>query len=93
MEMNNTNGAPICPKTWMVESILVTILCCLPLGIVGIINASKVNSLFSAGDYAGAEKASAEAGKWTKIGAIIGFVVGIIYFIIMFVGGFAAAMQ
>src|SRR5574344_900091 len=27
------------PKTWLVESILVTILCCLPFGIVGIINA------------------------------------------------------
>lgn len=93
MEMNNTNGTPICPKTWMVESILVTILCCLPLGIVGIVNASKVNSLFSAGDYAGAQKASAEAGKWTKIGAGIGAVGIILYIIVLIMGGMAAAMQ
>jgi len=29
------------PKNWLVESILVTLFCCLPLGIAGIINASK----------------------------------------------------
>lgn len=93
--MNNSNGTPVCPKTWMVESILVTILCCLPLGIVGIINASKVNSLFSAGDYAGAQKASAEAGKWTKIGAGIGLVGIILYIIFVVIAGVGsmAAMQ
>ena len=30
------------PKNWLIESILVTLFCCLPLGIAGIINASKV---------------------------------------------------
>ena len=33
------------PKNWLVESILVTLFCCLPLGIAGIINASKVEGL------------------------------------------------
>ena len=28
------------PKTWLVESILVTLFCCLPFGIVGIVNAA-----------------------------------------------------
>ena len=51
METNEMKSTPECPKTWMVESILVTILCCLPLGIVGIVNAAKVNSLYSAGKY------------------------------------------
>ena len=32
------------PKTWLVESILVTLFCCLPFGIAGIVNASKVES-------------------------------------------------
>ncbi len=27
------------PKTWLIHSILVTIFCCLPLGIIGIIQA------------------------------------------------------
>lgn len=67
------------PKSWLVESILVTLLCCLPFGIVGIINAANVNSQWSAGRYDEAEKSSANAKRWTIIGAISGFVVGIIY--------------
>ncbi len=60
------------PKNWLVESILVTILCCLPFGIVGIISAANVNTRFDAGDFEGADKASKEAGKWTKIGFWVG---------------------
>lgn len=90
METNEMKNTPECPKTWMVESILVTILCCLPLGIVGIVNAAKVNSLYSAGKYDEALRASNEAGKWTKIGAGIGIAVYVIYFIIMLIGGFAS---
>ena len=36
------------PKNWLVESILVTIFCCLPFGIAGIVFASQVNSKFAA---------------------------------------------
>ncbi|MFN0215316.1 MAG: CD225/dispanin family protein [Saprospiraceae bacterium] len=62
------------PKTWLAESILVTILCCLPFGIVGIIHAAKVESAFNTGDHDGAERASAEAKKWTMIGFWVGIV-------------------
>lgn len=72
----------ICPKTWMVESILVTICCCLPLGIVGIVNASKVSSLFVAGDFEGAQRASEEAAKWTKIGFFTGLVLLVLYIVL-----------
>lgn len=68
----------VCPKTWMLEAILVTILCCLPFGIVGIVNASKVKSQFNIGNIGGAEQASKNAGKWVKIGFIIGLVGNII---------------
>ena len=68
----NTN---ICPKTWMAESILVTIFCCLPFGIVGIINASKVSSLYAQGNYDEAQRASADAKKWTIIGLCVGFII------------------
>ncbi len=64
-----------CPKTWMTESILVTLFCCLPFGIIGIINASKVSSAHAVGNYMLAQQASKDAGKWTKIG----FVCGLIY--------------
>ncbi len=75
------------PKTWLVESILVTLFCCLPFGIAGIVNASKVESKYYAGDVEGANRASAEAKKWTTVGVWIGVAVGILYFIAMMVAG------
>jgi len=74
------------PKTWLVESILVTIFCCLPFGIAGIVNASKVESRFYAGDVDGANRASADAKKWTIVGLCVGAVVVIIYLILIFAG-------
>lgn len=49
------------PKTWLVESILVTIFCCQILGIISIIYASGVESKFYRGDVVGAENASRTA--------------------------------
>jgi len=59
---------------------------------VGIINASSVNSKYASGDYAGAQAASANAGKWTKIGLFSGLALGVIYAIMMFLG-FGSAMM
>ena len=67
---NYPGGKP--PRTWLVESILVTIFCCLPFGIVGIVNAARVETRFSSGDIEGAKRSSREAGKWTQIGFWIG---------------------
>ena len=77
-------GAP--PKNWLVESILVTVLCCLPFGIAGIVNAANVNSRWTAGDFEGAERAAKEAKKWTKIGFFIGIAVYVIYALMMVFG-------
>ncbi len=82
------------PKNWLVESILVTLFCCLPFGIAGIVFAAQVSSKYSVGDYEGALQASREAGKWTKIGFFIGLGVVVLYVIaIAFFGvsGFWAA--
>lgn len=76
------------PKNWLLESILVTFFCCIPLGIVGIINATKVDTLWYAGKYDEAHKAAADAAKWTKIGAGIGIVVIVLYFILIMTGVF-----
>ncbi len=81
------------PKNWLVESILVTIFCCLPFGIVGIINAASVSTKFAQGDLAGAQQASAAAAKWTKIGFFSGLAVGAIYMIMMFLGVGGALMS
>ncbi|MDR2125733.1 MAG: CD225/dispanin family protein [Prevotellaceae bacterium] len=84
MENNNQNQRP--PKTWLVESILATLFCCLPFGIAGIVNAAKVESRFYAGDIEGAERYSREAKKWTLISFWIGLGVIAIYLIAMITG-------
>ena len=66
------------PKTWLLESILVTLFCCIPFGIAGIVNASKVESRFASGDIAGATQASNDAAKWTKISFWVGLITSII---------------
>ncbi|MBR1881628.1 MAG: CD225/dispanin family protein [Muribaculaceae bacterium] len=84
------------PKTWLVESILVTLFCCLPFGIVGIINASKVSSLWSQGNeagYAASRQASKDAGKWTKIGFFIGLIGIVLYLLILGLGIGAAGLS
>jgi hypothetical protein len=56
----------------------------LPFGIAGIVNASKVESRFYAGDIDGSTRSSAEAAKWTKIGFWVG-IAGIVLYIIVWV--------
>ncbi len=91
MEQNQQLLTP--PKNWLVESILVTLFCCLPFGIAGIVFASQVSSKFNSGDHAGALKASQDAGKWTKIGFWVGLVIGILYLGFVFIVGGAAFWQ
>jgi hypothetical protein len=91
MENQNTGQRP--PKSWLIESILVTLFCCLPLGIVGIVNATKVESRFYAGDVAAANQASADAGKWTKIGFWVGLAIGVLYILMVVVFGVGAGLM
>ena len=63
------------PKKYLVESILATLFCCLPLGVAGIVFASKVESLYKAGAYAEAQEASRKA----KMFSLIALGVGIAY--------------
>ena len=74
------------PKTYLVESILATILCCLPFGIVGIVNASRVENRFYSGDLPGAEAASRQAEKWTKIAAATGLGLFVLFFVLSVLG-------
>jgi len=71
------------PKTWLVESILTTLFCCMPFGIAGIVNASKVESLYYSGNVKAANQASANAKKWTMISLWIGLVGIVLYFILI----------
>jgi interferon-induced transmembrane protein/zinc ribbon protein len=60
--------------TYLVHSILVTLCCCLPLGVVAVIYAAQVNSKLAVGDVAGAQVASRRARTWV----IVTFTLGIV---------------
>ncbi len=81
---NNQTGIP--PDNNLVWAILCTVLCCLPLGIVAIIKSTKVKELWALGDHAGAEKAAADAKKYSIWGAGICLISLAIYFILLAVG-------
>lgn len=72
------------PANYLVWSILATLLCCLPLGIVSIIFAAQVDTKFAAGDYAGAERSSKRAKMWALIAFASGLI-GLIAYIGMIV--------
>lgn len=63
------------PDSNLVGAILVTLLCCLPFGIVAIVYAAQVDSKWNAGDWQGAQRASKLAKNWGlgAIGAGIAF--------------------
>jgi predicted secreted protein len=77
------------PNNHLVWSILVTLFCCLPFGIVAIVKSSQVNGLWAQGRYAEAQASADSARKWVISGAVIGVVAGIIYAIIAIAGGLA----
>lgn len=46
-EKQSRNYQPAKPYNYLALAIVCTILCCLPLGIVGIVKANKVNTLYN----------------------------------------------
>lgn len=71
------------PDNLLVWSILSTILCCVPLGIVAIIFSNKVDTLWAQGDYVGAE----DAVKKAKMFCLIALGCGLVFDFICFIFG------
>lgn len=69
-----------CPPTYLVWSVVATVLCCVPLGIVSIIYASNVTKYFHNGEYLKAKKASDKALYWTLANIIVWMVTYPIFF-------------
>lgn len=67
---------------YLVQAILVTIFCCLPLGVVAIVYASQVNSALAAGNYQAAMEASGKARTWSMVGLIVGLAVVLIWIVV-----------
>jgi len=80
------------PDSNLVWAILTTLLCCLPFGIVAIVYASKVDSLYAAGQYAEAQQASDNAKKWSILAAVVGSLVIVGYIVlVVFMGVLAGS--
>ncbi|WP_035757703.1 CD225/dispanin family protein [Hugenholtzia roseola] len=81
------------PDNNLVWAIVCTVACCLPLGIVAIIESTKVDKLYAQGDYSGAEQAAANAKKYSIWGAAGAGIIMVLYIIFMVVMGGAAVMS
>lgn len=81
------------PDSHLALAIITTVLCCLPLGIVAIIKATKVDSLYMMKQYALAQQASDDAKKWSIIGIIISAVGMFLYIIFIVLAAVIAANQ
>ena len=75
------------PENNLVWGILCTVLCCMPFGIVSIVSATRVDSLWAMGAYDQAIAEAAKAKKWAMWGAILGLLqlIPVIIYIIFIV--------
>ncbi|MBO5437711.1 MAG: CD225/dispanin family protein [Thermoguttaceae bacterium] len=64
------------PLFW---SILCTICCCFPFGIVSIVYAAKVNSLAAVGAYQQAKEAADKAKMWAWLAFGVGMIINLLY--------------
>lgn len=67
------------PKTYLIWAVIMTVICCLPAGIIAIIFSSQVSSRYYAGDLAGAEKASERAQIWIIVAFVLGVMTNTLY--------------
>ena len=75
--------------TYLAQSILVTLCCCLPVGIPAIVYASRIDNLMRMGQYTEAQECSRKAKMWCWISFGIGIPANIIVFIFQFAAEFA----
>lgn len=67
------------PDTYLVWSVLATVLCCLIPGIVAIVYSTMVSSKYYAKDYEGARRASEKAQYWIIASVVLGVITAAVY--------------
>lgn len=72
--------------TYLTQAILVTLCCCVPLGIPAIVFAAQVNGKLAAGDVDGALASSRRARLWCWIAFGCGLLGGLLYALLTLVG-------
>jgi len=76
------------PKTYMTQAVLATIFCCLPFGIVAIVNSSQASSAVKEGNYERAKMYARKAMTFINISVILGIIVFALNFAIGFFDAF-----
>jgi hypothetical protein len=86
-------ASPANVPNYLVQSILVTVFCCLPFGIAAIVFASQVNSKLQVGDVAGAMESSRKAKMWSWLAFGVGILAGVIWFALGMLGALAGSAR
>ena len=79
--------------SYLVQAILVTLLCCMPFGVVAIVFAAQVSAKLQSGDYGGAVRTSRQARMWCWLSFGLGLGPMLIWLLFVFFGmlaGFAS---
>ncbi len=88
-ELGTSSPIKVPPPNYLAWSIVTTILCCLPFGIVSIVYAAQVNSKWQSGDYEGARLASKNAKTWAWVSFAAGIAFGLIWSLLAMLGAVA----
>ena len=67
--------------SYLVQSILCTLFCCMPFGVIAIVHAAMVGSKMAVGDFGSARDMSDKARMWCRLSFWCGFGIGVLYLI------------
>ncbi|MEG0011480.1 MAG: CD225/dispanin family protein [Muribaculaceae bacterium] len=87
-QQSYTQPQPPCPPTNLIWAILSMVCCCQIFGIVAIVYAAQVSSLYAQGRYLEAQKASSNAAMWSIISLVIGAITYPIFLFFSVIGNF-----
>lgn len=88
-QQNNFNEMPQKPVNWvpyLILSIISTLCCCLPFGVVGIVFSAKINSAMLAGNLEEAQNNAKMARIWIIVSFAIGLLTWLIYMVLIVTG-------
>lgn len=93
-QQNNFNGMQPKPVNWvpyLILSILSTLCCCLPFGVVGIVFSAKINSSMAAGNLEEAQKNAKMARIWIIVSFVLGILTWVIYMMLIVTGAISGS--
>lgn len=85
-QLNYNQQKPLNWVPYLVLSIISTVCCCLPFGIVAIVFSAKINSAMAAGNIEEAQHAAKNAKIWIIVAFAVGIIVNIITFMLGMTG-------